>query len=549
MSSSGSAATGSFLAHIEMEHLTELQAGLVVAVRTMETTGMVAAEGAEAVDAEAVRKEIADLYPPVVLLCPEMVRQPILHQQLLLWLVAHGVPAGGDASMRSLTRLAATLYVEQQDKVVAQHIFADMHRRSEQQCRFGDGRGTARVQAPAVPAVDDGASTGSGARGDADQLPVTAVPREEAAPDRRQSADNQAHRVSMRFKDNSAKFGGELTECWDDFVAEYDLVGRDYGLSASQKRQLLHNLLRGDAKRFFLTEVDPVVVTYIDAVARVRDEYHSQVRRHQAKNFLTSLRMRAFELKGMTLEEALTETYNAVMKTGKLLPDSHRGEAHRVEFLRRAVVGYEWATQPLSRISTHPLGFQALYGELQSALFLHQEARRAAVQDGMVDVKSPPADKMPSVLFQGQGRYAVRHSGLGSTGGGGKSMATPPRRFDTLSVAGCFNCDDRSHTIRSCPHPVNAAKAARNRVAYLAKRKDARPIVGQVLYELCSQLDASVPVGGDAGKNGDGESDKAAGDDLDAETLFLALTDQPYDQAGEAAADKDRDGSDFAPRD
>ena len=46
------------------------------------------------------------------------------------------------------------------------------------------------------------------------------------------------------------------------------------------------------------------------------------------------------------------------------VPISHRGNAHRIEFLRNAVVGYEWATEPLSRIAPQGLPFQELYGEL-----------------------------------------------------------------------------------------------------------------------------------------------------------------------------------------
>lgn len=122
-----------------MEHLTELQAGIVFSVRALETTGMVAANG-DSIDADAVRRRVADWYRPIILLSPKMVRQPILHQELLQWLLPRGVPAGGDESMRSLTRLAVTLHTEPQDHFVAQHIYVYMHRRSERQCRFGDGQ-------------------------------------------------------------------------------------------------------------------------------------------------------------------------------------------------------------------------------------------------------------------------------------------------------------------------------------------------------------------------------------------------------------------------
>ncbi len=43
-----------------------------------------------------------------------------------------------------------------------------------------------------------------------------------------------AHRISLRFKDSSSKFSGDPNECLDDFVADYELVCRDYGLSRSR---------------------------------------------------------------------------------------------------------------------------------------------------------------------------------------------------------------------------------------------------------------------------------------------------------------------------
>lgn len=75
--------------------------------------------------------------------------------------------------------------------------------------------------------------------------------------------------------------------------------------------------------------------------------------------------MASFVSKGMTEQEALVETYRTVAKASKLLPPSHPGEAHRVNYLRGAVVGYFWAREPLSRIPTARLVFQQLYGELQ----------------------------------------------------------------------------------------------------------------------------------------------------------------------------------------
>lgn len=67
-----------------------------------------------------------------------------------------------------------------------------------------------------------------------------------------------------------------------------------------------YNLLRGDAKRFYLNELVRAADSYEFMVSRLRSEYHSDVHQSQARNKLASLRIKAFEAKGMSVEKALT---------------------------------------------------------------------------------------------------------------------------------------------------------------------------------------------------------------------------------------------------
>jgi len=48
-----------------------------------------------------------------------------------------------------------------------------------------------------------------------------------------------------------------------------------------------------------------------------------------------------------------------------------------VDFLHHGVLGYEWATEPLSSVATHGLSFQQWHGELAAAVQLHIAAKRA----------------------------------------------------------------------------------------------------------------------------------------------------------------------------
>lgn len=162
-----------------------------------------------------------------------------------------------------------------------------------------------------------------------------------------------------------------------EFVAEYQQVARDYDLNQQQGLQYLHNLLRGDAKRFFRDKVQPYAATFNQAVDSVNAEYNSIVRQNRVKNYLTSYRMSTLLAESKTETAALEQTYKTITKLAFQVPRAYQGDEHKVEFLRKAVVGSPWATEPLSRIATNQLTFQQLYGELEAALHLHKDARLA----------------------------------------------------------------------------------------------------------------------------------------------------------------------------
>lgn len=562
-----------------MAQMSEMQQGLIMAVRAL-----TADAEEDQVTGEELRAQLADLYPPTVLLGPDMMRQPFIHQQLLAWLRTHEVYLGGTEDMRSVKRLAATLYPAGGDKVAAQQILANIDNCNESLCRYATAPGAygrtagpeGFVSTPPSGARSAALADASAASDDRDDVPPPNLGTQDArsglpplasfgrpanqgnvaggrpqidlgpthsghGADSMDATDNTlAHRISLRFKDSSSKFSGDPNECLDDFVADYELVCRDYGLSRMQMLRYFYNLLSGDAKRFYLNELVHVVDTYDSMVMRLRNEYHSDVRQSQARNKLASLRMKAFESKGMSVEAALTSTYQAVLTGSKLLPPSHSGEVFRVEYLRDAVVGYDWATEPLSRVSTHKLGFQKLYGELQAALFQHQEAKRARIQDAASGVVTKmDDDNEVSTFYQGQGRYERKHVGVGN-----RAVQQSTGRFNPLSIMGCFNCDNPKHTINDCPLPRDVARAALKRLEYLSKRKAGRGATAQVLFELCTQINETAATVAEA-VNSEEDAPKPP-EDLEPDTLFAALV------SGSATVDAeegDNDGQVFAQRD
>lgn len=506
VSTTSQAALPTFLAAVDTSLLNEEQKGVIASVRMLEaelaTTPM---------SGEQVKAAVAELLPPAVLFGPSMVALPYLHRDLRNWLNAHGANLAQHSSHRIKMTLATALYPEAEERTIAMELASEVE---------AAGR---RSRTPA-PQQQSALTTGSSA----------------AAPSA--GVDRAAHNVAMRFRDQAAKFSGNLGESWSEYVAEYQQVARDYELNATQKLQYLHNVLRGDAKRFFLDRVHGTAATFAQAVDMVSAEYNSIVRQDRVKNYLSSLRLSSFVKDGTDTTAALEKTYKTISKLAPQVPRSHHGESYKVEFLRNAVVGNSWATEPLSRIATHSLTFQQLYGELEAALHLHIEARLAVMRDDITHGAATPEDKVPGILFAGQGRYMRRNKDIGKRHAA--KGASGAQRFDPLSLMGCFNCDDRSHSLGDCPHPVNAIKAAKRKLEYYAKKRAAQPVASAVLYQLCSQLDA-------AGVTGDGgddvkadESDESCGGAKDDVDIFEALV-EDSEQANKDGEGTQSDDPDF----
>lgn len=93
-----------------------------------------------------------------------------------------------------------------------------------------------------------------------------------------------------------------------------------------------------------------------------QSEYRPPLKRTQINNKLATHRMSALVSAGHSMEKALSATYQLIPMFAPQVPASHRGDSHKVDFLRGAVVNYDWATEPLSRVATQGPSFQQLYG-------------------------------------------------------------------------------------------------------------------------------------------------------------------------------------------
>lgn len=113
-----------------------------------------------------------------------------------------------------------------------------------------------------------------------------------------------------------------------------------------------------------------------EAVLRMSEEYNSHVRQTAVKNKLTSLRMGTLRSRKREMA-VLFNVHATIAQLAPQLPTTHRGDSHKVDVLRAAVVGTSWAIEPMSRIATGQLGFQQLFNELIASLQRHAETLAA----------------------------------------------------------------------------------------------------------------------------------------------------------------------------
>lgn len=84
--------------------------------------------------------------------------------------------------------------------------------------------------------------------------------------------------MAIRFKDSKQKFSGNIGEFLSDYVSEYLQAARDYNLGNMQKLQFMHNILAGDAKKFYYNRFNSYVASFPQAVSMLLDEFNSHVR-------------------------------------------------------------------------------------------------------------------------------------------------------------------------------------------------------------------------------------------------------------------------------
>ena len=229
---------------------TSAQKGCISSIRFLETT--------PELTGIQLKRTIADMFPPASLFQQEICDLPAVHIELRNFLDSRGGNLEQHSSHRGVVTLAHGLYEEPEDTQAAIDMAREIVAAG---CR-------SRSNAP-----------GSSRRGLSQPISQST----NVTSPNHTSSEKVAHNVAVRLKDKEKKFSGDLGESWMEYVNDYLQLCRDYSLSPTQKLHYLHNLLRGDAKRYYLDKVDGYATSFQQATQMLESEYNFAVHQTRVK--------------------------------------------------------------------------------------------------------------------------------------------------------------------------------------------------------------------------------------------------------------------------
>ena len=138
------------------------------------------------------------------------------------------------------------------------------------------------------------------------------------------------------------------------------------------------NALADPARKFFLSNCSPSM-PFKEIVSRMHPHYNSETRKLQLQSEMDSLDLGEFMKKrSMTdVSESLIKIYDNINALASQLPSGFGDDTHKTRYLRRAVVRFEWAKQPISMVTTSRYSFTQFLTALQESIQLNEELTRA----------------------------------------------------------------------------------------------------------------------------------------------------------------------------
>lgn len=117
-------------------------------------------------------------------------------------------------------------------------------------------------------------------------------------------------------------------------------------------------------------------------------------------------------MRGAEVYEALLNLYKTILKLSMQYLTSHRVDSHKIEFLLTALLAYEPAPGPFSRVVSHQLTSQQLHDALELVLKLHKKTKLNATRDRAISTSMQTGDRSAGTNYEGRTRlHHGNHSG------------------------------------------------------------------------------------------------------------------------------------------
>ena len=206
------------------------------------------------------------------------------------------------------------------------------------------------------------------------ELPSTRDSTAFAAEDSNDS--RKATNVFQYFKDS--KFTGDMNQSIELTIRDYNVCARQHKLSQKQKADFFVNVLADPARTFFFNNARDDMT--FDEMARMMvKEYNSDARQLQVQGILETLRLDKYMAEqGLTSpSEGLTKLVDLIERLTPQCQPQFRSDANKINYLRKAVLGFNWSMVPIGNIITAKYSFNGFVTALREHLQLENEVNVA----------------------------------------------------------------------------------------------------------------------------------------------------------------------------
>ena len=188
----------------------------------------------------------------------------------------------------------------------------------------------------------------------------------------------KATNVFQYFKDN--KFSGELSQSIEMTLRDYNVCTRQHRLSARQKADFFINVLSGPARTFFFNNARDDM-SFEEMAQMMVMEYNSDSRQLQVQGMLETLRLEKHmsEHEVSSPSEGLTQIIDLIERLTPQCQPQFRSDANKINYLRKAVMGFSWAMTPIGNIITAKYSFNGFVTALREHLQLENEVKMTPV--------------------------------------------------------------------------------------------------------------------------------------------------------------------------